>query len=52
MTSDDLDRPKRIYKHGYITSICIARIYANASNSLRYGSHSVTCKRYHICLYL
>jgi len=27
------------------------RIFANASNALRYGSHSVTCKQHHICLY-
>ena len=33
------------------TSICIACLRANASNTLRYGSHSVTCKRHHICLY-
>jgi len=33
------------------TWICIARLRANASNALRYGSHSVTCKQHHICLY-
>jgi len=31
--------------------ICIARLRANASNVLRYGSHSVTYKQNHICLY-
>ena len=31
--------------------ICIARLHANAFNVLRYGSHSVTCKEHHICLY-
>jgi len=29
----------------------VSRVYANASNALRYGSHSVTCKQHHICLY-
>ena len=33
------------------TWICIAHLHANASNILRYGSHSVTCKQHHICLY-
>ena len=33
------------------TWICIACLRANASNALRYGSHSVTCKQHHICLY-
>ena len=33
------------------TWICIERLRANASNALRYGSHSVTCKQHHICLY-
>jgi len=33
------------------TWICIARLRVNASNALRYGSHSVTCKQHHICLY-
>jgi len=33
------------------TCICIARLRANASNAVRYGSHSVTCKLHHICLY-
>ena len=33
------------------TWICIVRLRANASNSLRYGSYSVTCKQHHICLY-
>jgi len=33
------------------TWICIARLCINASNALRYGSHSVTCKQHHICLY-
>jgi len=32
-------------KYAYI---CIARLRANASNALRYGSHSVTCKQHHI----
>ena len=32
--------------------ICIARLRANASNALRYGSHSVTCKQHYICLLL
>jgi len=35
------------YKVKY-TSICIARLCANGSNTLRYGSHSVTCKQHHI----
>jgi len=33
------------------TWICIARLRANASNALRYGSHSVTCKQHHNCPY-
>ena len=36
------------------TWICLAhlrRLRANASNVLRYGSHSVTCKQHHICIY-
>ena len=33
------------------TWICIARLCANAPNALRYGSHGVTCKQHHICLY-
>ena len=32
-----------------VTSIYI--ISANASNALRYGSHSVACKQNYICLY-
>jgi len=35
----------------YYTCICIARLCANTSNTLRYGSHSVSCKQHHICLY-
>ena len=31
--------------------ICVARQRANASNALRYGSHSFTCKQHHSCLY-
>ena len=31
--------------------ISIARLRANACNVLRYGSHSVSCKQHHICLY-
>ena len=30
--------------------MCIARLRANASNALRYGSHSVTCKQHHLPL--
>jgi len=33
------------------TRICIARLLANASNALRYGSHSITCKQHHICAF-
>ena len=33
------------------TWIRIARLRANASHALRYGSHSFTCKQRHICFY-
>ena len=33
----------------YTWIICIARLRTNASNTLRYGSHSVICKQHHIC---
>jgi len=33
------------------TWICVVPLCANASNVLRYGSHSVTCKQHHICLH-
>jgi len=33
------------------TSICIAHFTQSASNALRHGSHSFTCKLHHACLY-
>ena len=39
-------REEVVSKRGFVQ-----RVYANASNALRYGSHSVICKQHHICLY-
>jgi len=41
----------KVFSKVKYTWICIARLRANASKALRYGSYSVTCKQHHICLY-